>query len=222
MTPRGSQSARGGTFPRSSASGPTTISPWPPTRPTTSMPCPGSGKALREEESTTCSLIPPAERPCASSRPGGPRKTLGSADAPDTGQEPPAATTLGRILNPRPCPERAVPGRPCSRLARLGNRSILPEPLPPSPRSGPRVGGLPGKLHPHADPREVPPGQIRQRPCLVLLAPPQVLPVLPRSRARGVAGPGMAQNVTSLVVALVGGFLEHQVLGKVCRIVAEV
>src|SRR5262249_62210409 len=128
---------------------------------------------------------------------------------PDTG----AAGTGGRTA-----PMRAR--RPPHITVRARDRPslFLPEALPPR-RLGPRRD-----LWPHLlpDVGEIPPCQARELLGLARVPLHDRLAVLGDGTAAGGAGPCMTQHIAPLEVRPIAGFLEHEILGKVCAVVPDV
>src|SRR5688572_4589569 len=97
--------------------------------------------------------------------------------------------------------------------------SLLPDLLPPVAVVDRRPGS--GALL-FADLVDVPAGQAGQRLRLALAAGRQI-PAVVRGRRAGLAArPGVPQHVPALEVAPVAGLLEHEVLGEVGAVVADV
>src|SRR5207302_11396801 len=69
--------------------------------------------------------------------------------------------------------------------------------------------------------RHLPAGQRCERLGLVAAALAKLLAIGARCRAGSVASPGMPDDVATLEALLIAGLLEHQVFGKVLRVVAE-
>ena len=140
----------------------------------------------------------------------------GSRFAVDGGVlEGPAVKGLEPVSIPAPSREsRAGLGPP--------RASIRPDLLPPGFVLRRSLGGARLEVHLAADLVDVPAGEGGEGRGLLLVLLRQLAAILRRRLAGGVARPGVAQDEAPLEVLAVGGLLEHQVLGEVRGVVAQV
>src|SRR3954464_3905042 len=95
---------------------------------------------------------------------------------------------------------------------------LLPDPLPP--RS--QVGGWRIHVHRAPDVGDVPARQRRQILRLAFVSLWEFRAIANRCVAGTLAGPGMAEHISTLEIRAVRGFLKDQVLGEVSRVVPHV
>src|SRR5215475_11946813 len=96
-----------------------------------------------------------------------------------------------------------------------------PDFLPPRLAFRP-IGHHCTEIHLRTDVSNVPSCEVGELLCLPFESLYQLTPILFHGWTFIIAGPGVAQHVASLEVGAIGGFLQHQVFGKMCSVVANV
>ena len=83
------------------------------------------------------------------------------------------------------------------------------------------VGYRGAEIHLGTDVGNVPAGEFGELLCIPFVSLRQLTPILFRGGAFIIAGPGVAQHITTLEVGTIGGFLQHEVFRKMCGVVTN-